>query len=367
MDWIDSDIEKLTIEETATRNSLFAVEGSIASKKEERNEFDESDNGKTLKKLVTYRKSLEKKLDMIERQQVQRADNELVVAQLNSQKLSVETEIKTTHENIKQPKQHRDQIVSGLETLKKKRKTTKEQLQEFRRARKRNEDGIEKLIADIYHDYHIEREAYHGGDFNGVCIRRWMAQAEDILKRISTLLKAEKREDSVSDEVIDERTDAYAVLLTCLDGAFSVLRSKNPGLAEVETATASIQSSMNRWRSMGLSVTPKAHVLESHAVHCLKSSIPYGGLSEMLEDFVELSHQEDARLERQFQSIPNYERKHAAMHRAEEARTHPGVVQVRAEMDKKKQGMKRQRTKDRAVTMKVEGDEKRSKAVNKTI
>ena len=54
-------------------------------------------------------------------------------------------------------------------------------LKGVRRYRSCSEDGIEVTINRTFQKYLIKIEAYHGGQLNGVCVRRLMADSEDII------------------------------------------------------------------------------------------------------------------------------------------------------------------------------------------
>ena len=110
---------------------------------------------------------------------------------------------------------------------------------------------------------------------------------------------------------------------------------------------------------MGLSVTPKAHVLEVHSVSQLLRLAEFGGLFDFLEDFVELSHQEGARLARQYASMPSFEQRSKAMHRAEQVKTDPLVQKRQSEMEAIQVSKKRKSTVERQATLKQERDIKR--------
>ena len=202
--------------------------------------------------------------------------------------------------------------------------------------------GLKNLISKIWKQYHIVREAYHGGDFNGVCVRRFMASANKNMEEIAAVLKQESK-GHVSNAEIDRICAQYADLFTCMDGAFSALRTENPTCQDVDKAREFVTKTMERWRSIGLSVTPKAHVFEDHAVEKMNDYLDFGGLFDMLEDFVELSHQEGARLQHQFRSMPNFEQKHNAIHRAERVQTDPVVKRNLQRMRKKREDKKRTR------------------------
>ena len=47
-----------------------------------------------------------------------------------------------------------------------------------------SEDGIEFAINIIFHKCGLKREAYLGGHINCMCVRRLMADSEDIINEI---------------------------------------------------------------------------------------------------------------------------------------------------------------------------------------
>ena len=66
-------------------------------------------------------------------------------------------------------------------------------LKGYRRYRQCSEDGIEVSINRIFHKYGIKIEYYHRGHFNGVCVRRLMADSEDTIHEIFILLRGFSR------------------------------------------------------------------------------------------------------------------------------------------------------------------------------
>ena len=57
-----------------------------------------------------------------------------------------------------------------------------EKLKDYQRYRQCSEDGIEGSINSILHKYGIKREFYYGGQFNGVCVRHFMADSKYIIR-----------------------------------------------------------------------------------------------------------------------------------------------------------------------------------------
>lgn len=321
LDWIDRDVEKISSDEQLTRDTLAAMDDIIGAKVLERTDFDSSDAGQALKSTQGHVKRLHEKI------QQQPTD-----PQTDAKKAEFHADLNDARTKLKAQEAARKKLADDILKLRMRKKKNLEKLREYRKARKRTENGIEHAINKIVHLYKIVREAYHGGAFNGVCIRRLMADATKIIDLIKDLLLTESK-GHVSNETIAKVCDDHAKLLTCLDGAFSALRKEDPTFADIEKAKQLVLKSMERWRAMGLSVTPKAHVLEVHSVSQLLRLAEFGGLFDFLEDFVELSHQEGARLARQYASMPSFEQRSKAMHRAEQVKTDPLVQKRQSEME----------------------------------
>ena len=57
---------------------------------------------------------------------------------------------------------------------------------------------------------------------------------------------------------------------------------------EIESTKTAIGVLEKLWREMGLKITPKAHIL---FMHTIKQVERFGGITDLVEDFVEKSHQ----------------------------------------------------------------------------
>ena len=102
-----------------------------------------------------------------------------------------------------------------------------EKLKYYRKYRQCSEDGIEVAINRTFQKYEIKREAYHGGQLNGVCVRRLMDDSEDIIHENFILLKGCSR-CYVTNENAEHVCITHAKLIHQLDGAFSCLRQVEP-------------------------------------------------------------------------------------------------------------------------------------------
>jgi hypothetical protein len=85
------------------------------------------------------------------------------------------------------------------------------------------------LITDIellLTKFAVEREVYHGGNFNGVCCRRIVGNAAPIVKELRAMIKM-KKGSSCDDTVID-KLDEFEHTLGLLDAAYAYLNVPFP-------------------------------------------------------------------------------------------------------------------------------------------
>ncbi len=73
----------------------------------------------------------------------------------------------------------------------------------------------------------VEREAYHGGNFNGVCSRRIVGNAAPIVKELRAMIKM-KKGSSCDDTVIDDKLDEFEHTLGLLDAVYAYLNVPFP-------------------------------------------------------------------------------------------------------------------------------------------
>ena len=80
-----------------------------------------------------------------------------------------------------------------------------------------------------------------------------------------------------------------------MDSIFALLRRPAPTNEEISQLEEEIPYIKQLWRdNKYLSITPKAHILFSHALAQYKC---FGGVADKVEDFVEKSHQQGKRLQ----------------------------------------------------------------------
>ena len=215
-------------------------------------------------------------------------------------------------------------------TKKQQRRVTslKESIARHVSKRKHTDGGLDDKINTILNNYKIFREVYHGGDFNGVNGRKIMKHATEIMAEIAELLKSSKREDSeLSDEATEKHYTDCGFLLTRFDNYFRILRTgTNTDKARAEQAR---DLALSKLREMGLSVTPKAHLLERHAVEQMCAIV--GGLQHLLEDWVEKFHQTAFVLEDNVKRVPELEKRAEAYGSLQEILGHSKVLKRASE------------------------------------
>ena len=79
-----------------------------------------------------------------------------------------------------------------------------------------------------------------------------------------------------------------------MDVVFTNLRILAPSDKDIEETKKSIEVLKMLWTNLDINITPKAHIL---FVHTLDQYKRFGGIADMVEDFVEKSHQTGKKLD----------------------------------------------------------------------
>jgi hypothetical protein len=127
-----------------------------------------------------------------------------------------------------------------------------------------------------------------------------------------------------------------------LDGVFSLLLTKRREVTfEVaETLKKQLELARQKWDEMGLSMTPKWHMLLNHAIEFLTRT--GGGLIEMGEDQIEPAHQLQERDRQQYSRVRNISKMKASQAKYLNLRLEPEIKLGQATVEEKsKQNLKR--------------------------
>ena len=167
-----------------------------------------------------------------------------------------------------------------------------------------DEDGLDTKIEGILNTTaKIYPQAFHRGEMNGVCCLRFLNNIEEIMAKVSEVsherLKTTRQNNKenkmacTSDELTQIVAD-YTNLFRVMDLSFSLLRIPAPTKDEIEEARKAVFVLEHLWNKMEINITPKAHVMFTHAVEQFEM---FGGIADKVEDFIEKAHQLGKKLE----------------------------------------------------------------------
>ena len=147
-----------------------------------------------------------------------------------------------------------------------------------------------------------------------------------------TLLEHNREEDGMTDDDIKELCKACSNLLHTLDATCSrflkwCMKWDDEAKKAVRELEALIASALKQARAIGISMTPKWHLLEDHILdqHIWLVKNGWGGIHWLDESFVERAHQEGVKEDRRTQGVKGYEAQQTAQFKAEERASNPKV------------------------------------------
>ena len=181
------------------------------------------------------------------------------------------------------------------------------------------------MVAEI--EQHLElfnasKAAYHGGDFNGVSCRRIVGKAKEVSEGVREIL-IRKKNENCEDTTINKKLKELEQTLGLLDAAFAYLSILHPTDDEKLKAREAVEALSKHWRSIGLSVTLKAHVLECHICDFHEK----WGVRDKEESFIEQGHQVDLKDNRRYCGVKKIIKKTESSLKARSNATHPLVLQ----------------------------------------
>jgi hypothetical protein len=212
---------------------------------------------------------------------------------------------------------------------------------EFPMASRRLRSVIEQ---DHLKPHGIDRAAHHGGDLTGPSVRNLMSNAEVIFGGIKKFLIDETLGDQEA-EIIN-RCDRTATCLSLFDGLIShIYKTSEQVKADPEGTLAKAKEfsikALASWRSLGLSVTLKAHACEDHVCNQIRD---FGGIGDYNEEFVERLHQEGVRTNRRVQTMRDRTMKYQHVAQWQEATQNSKVAEIQSLVNEKRK--RKQRTYD---------------------
>ena len=151
---------------------------------------------------------------------------------------------------------------------------------------------------------------------NGKDIKKVMNNVSYLFDEFASILKSGKRSNcELSDGHIDTLCLHFQSVFLLWDGAFSYARTINPTENDVIAYQQFVDAAVIGHVSLGLTITPKAHLMLKH-VRWQMENIP-GGLGDKMEDWVEKQHQMGKQEQTRFPTMKNLQ------HRSEAWVVHP--------------------------------------------
>jgi hypothetical protein len=178
-----------------------------------------------------------------------------------------------------------------------------------------------------------------------------MKRGKEIFEKVREHIKkmADERENNLPGL---EKLDRQALTKTCLalgqffqllDDAFSLLLTKRGEVTyEVaETLKKRLELARQKWDEMGLSMTPKWHILLNHAIEYLIRT--GGGLIKMGKDRIERAHQLGERDRQRYSRLRNISKMKASQAKYQNLRLEPEIklAQATTVEEKSKRNLKR--------------------------
>ena len=350
VDIVESEIQAVPAKEILLKREVRELTRDIIALRKERDDFDSNDEGsgkETLKYLKKERTRMMKRMETIEDEHM----GEGYTSDIDEEYVGLSLGLEDCKEEIERLTKEREDMASSIDRMGTKKTAKNKQLEEFRKARKTDDDSLYSLIDEILQEYGILRAAYHGGDLTGVCVRRLMTYSEEIMDSIAALLVDNKSPQcTMSDDNIRSLCENCSKLLTRWDGALHYLHEDNTE-ENCENATKFIDSALELSRSMGISVLPKHHGTEAHLVKQMRDV--KGGLFEFDESWTEQYHQIGYQFDIKLRN--KSERKKAEVRAANDRRINlPQSQAAKKKLDELKRGQ-------RKTTQMKEADEKLKK------
>jgi len=309
--WIDDDVEMIPQHEKDSRKAVITtaenLERAISQRTNDENTVNVDIRVKSAEVKV-LKSNLRKESNPAEFQRLQ-----LTILALEAEVANLKNQQKLNKENVK--------------TCQAAHADAKKKVADYKAERGKPEASIIAEIEMYMETLRISRAAYHGGDFNGVCCRRIVGNCKAIAENIETILKA-KKDDRCDNAEIQKKMHDFQQLLGLLDAAFAYLNIYYPNELEKQQAREAVTALMQYWRKLGLVITLKAHVMETHVSNFNDKH----GVGDKEESFIEQGHQVGAKENSRYARLTNFEKKSTSIINARLQASHPLVTKQKLEV-----------------------------------
>lgn len=245
------------------------------------------------KELIKHRAACRRTLRTQNQQRIEQAASE--IARLATQIDRIDAAIKSIKTNVAQLKAS---ISANKEALRK----VRSEMRDLAWERRKDEVSIITKVERILEAHGVKIQAYHGGTLTGGAIIALLNQNEQIMDQITTIAMdaiAQRENDtfplrppSVAD--MNAKLLLHRKLFQAQDAMYAHLRLIKPSTREKRETRERISVMKILWHEMGLSETPKAHLIFAHAADDQER---FDGIGDKIEDPLEKRHQEQMRID----------------------------------------------------------------------
>eukprot|EP00956_Cyclotella_meneghiniana_P008788 scaffold12009_cov61-Cyclotella_meneghiniana.AAC.4 len=190
----------------------------------------------------------------------------------------------------------RDQIARERDSWRTKETAAKGSLKSYQTKQKGNNSSFYYAINEYWGSQGKHKESYHGGAWNGNHAKDVLRDPDRFYGGMRDVL-LEFKEGSIPNETVDTLLSSIVELLKAWNDVFRLFGSKTRTQQNQTDLAAAITKAVKLHRELGLSVTPKVHLIEDHALHQF-INMPYP-LYYLIEEFVEQNHQKGHNVEEQ--------------------------------------------------------------------
>jgi hypothetical protein len=157
----------------------------------------------------------------------------------------------------------------------------------------------------VFQKHSITKPYYHGGKYNGKAMNVFMSKPEGIMNDVMEAILTIPEEARCNDAEVLDVTSRFKSILSTFDKIFSMARRKSGFFSTEDNLTLQtyVRQGMKLWREMDLSMeAPKVHAIQDHLCDQM---LKFGGIGDLMEDFVEQSHQDGIRDDRRTRTLKN--------------------------------------------------------------
>ena len=232
-----------------------------------------------------------------------RVTNNELISSLNARLLTITDEIRSKDKDIVSQKKDIESLSKQIDIDTKFFFKTESDIKNMQWMKRTQEVSIHTKVERILESHGVTIQAYHGGSLTGGSIITLLEKHQVIMDEITQLCHEHisnpdrtitNIDDTITLESIDKILSDHRILFQAQDAVYAHLRLIDPTETEMLETVEQISIMKQLWLAMGLSETPKAHLIFSHAADDQRR---YGGLGDKIEDPLEKRHQEQMRLD----------------------------------------------------------------------